>query len=173
MILLTGAALAVLGARPAQAQSLAEAARQYRASKPAPPATGKIYTNDNLPGSGAVSTTGPAPAEPPSSAAMERAAATAAKDAKAEAQAKEERAKLEAEWRGRFKKQRDTIALAEREAAALDREIKLRPAGVACATSNLCNDKASKEQNLAQEKQKLEDMKDQLRKAELPESWAE
>jgi len=80
---------------------------------------------------------------------------------------------LEADWRGRFKKQRDAIQLLEREIAALDREIKLRPAGVACSTSNVCNDKAAQEQQLQQGKQKLEDMKDELRKAELPDSWAD
>ena len=166
-------AAAALGAQSAQAQSLAEVARRYRASKPAPSPDVKVYTNDNLPTSGNVSITGPAPAEPPSAAAQAKAEAAAAKDAQAAAKEKEERAKLEAEWRARFKKQRDVIALVEREAAALDREIKLRPQGVACATTNLCNEMTAKEQQVQQEKQKVEDMKDELRKAELPESWAE
>ena len=166
------AALLALAALSASAQSLADVARQYRSNKPATPASQKVYTNDNLP-SGALSITGPAPAEPPSAAAQEKAAAAAAKDAKAEAQAKAERDRLEAEWRGKFKKQRAAIALLEREIAALDREIKLRPAAVACSSGTLCDDKAAREQELQQDKQKLEDMKDELHKAELPESWAD
>ena len=171
MILLTVAALVAL-AYSAEAQSLAEAARKNRMTKPATPAS-QVYTNDNLPTSGSLSITGPAPAEPPSPAAQARAEAAAAKDVEAKAKEKEERDKLEKEWRERFKKQRDAVTLVEREDAALDREIKLRPQGVACATTNLCNDKAAKDQQVQQEKQKLEDMKDELRKAGLPDSWAE
>jgi hypothetical protein len=171
VMVLNLAALLALAALPAGAQSLADVARQNRMNKSATPAS-PVYTNDNLPASSALSVTGTAAAEEPSSAAPEKAAAPA-KDAKAQAKEKEERDKLEAEWRGRFKKQRDTITLLEREAAALDREIKLRPPGIACATTNLCNDKAAKDQQVQQEKQKLEDMKDELRKAELPDSWAE
>lgn len=175
MILLAAAALAALGAQSAraQSQSLADVARRYRASKPAPSPDVKVYTNDNLPTSGALSITGPPPAEPPSPAAQAKAEAAAAKSAEAAAKEKEERDKLEKEWRARFKQQRDAVALVEREDAALDREIKLRPQGVACATTNLCNDKAAKDQQVQQEKQKLEDMKDELRKAGLPDSWAE
>ena len=174
MIFLALAALLALGALSANAQSLAEAARRNRMNKPATPAS-QVYTNDNLPTRGPLSTANsasPTAAEESSSTAQERPAAPA-KDAKTEAKAKEERDKLEAEWRGRFKKQRDAITLLEREVAALDRETKLRPAGVACATSDVCNEKAAKEQQLQQEKQKLEDMKDELRKAELPDSWAD
>ena len=170
MILLTVAALIAL-AHSARAQSLADAARKNRTNKSATPAS-HVYTNDNLPSSGALSITGPAPAEPPSSAESARSAAAAAKSTQNEAKEKEERDKLEKEWRERFKKQRDAITLVEREDAALDREIKLRPQGVACATTNLCNDKTAKDQQVQQEKQKLEDMKDQLRKAGLPDSWA-
>jgi hypothetical protein len=171
MILSSVAALLALAAISAHAQSLADVARQNRMNKPAAPAS-QVYTNDNLPTSGSLSVPGAAAAEPPSSAAQERPAA-AAKDAKAEAQAKAERDRLEAEWRARFKKQRAAIALLEREIAALDRELKLRPAGAACSSGTLCDDKAAQEQQLQQEKQKLEDMKDELRKAELPASWAD
>jgi hypothetical protein len=171
LILSSIAALLMPAALAAQSQSLADAARQYRMTKPATPAS-RVYTNDNLPTSGGLSVTGPAPAAAPSSAAPDKPAAPA-KDPKAEAQAKAERDRLEADWRGRFRKQREAITLLEREAAALDREIKLRPQGVACATSNVCNDKAAKDQQIQQEKQKLEDMKDELRKSELPAAWAE
>ena len=46
-------------------------------------------------------------------------------------------------------------------------------ASVACSSGTLCDDKATREQQLQQEKQKLEDMRDELRKAELPDSWAD
>lgn len=172
MILSNVAALLALAALSANAQSLADAARQNRMNKSAATASQKVYTNDNLPTSGALSTARPTAAEQPSIAAQERPAAPA-KDAKAEAQTKAERDRLEAEWRGRFKKQRAAIVLLEREIAGLDRELKLRPAAVACSYGTLCADKAANEQQLQQEKQKLEDMKDELRKAELPDSWAE
>ena len=174
IILASVAALLALAALSAYAQSLADVARQNRMHKPAAPAS-HVYTNDDLPTSGALSVASPAAADQPSGAAPERSVAPAApaKDPKAEAQAKAERDRLEADWRGRFRKQRDAITLLQREVAALDREIKLRPAGVACATSNVCNDKAAREQELQQEKQKLDDMKDELRKSELPASWAE
>ena len=179
MIFLELAALLALAALSANAQSLADAARRNRMNKPAVPAS-QVYTNDNLPTRGPLSTANTASSA--SSAAAEQSSsavqsqegpAAAPKDAKTDAKAKAERDKLEAAWRERFKKQRAAITLLEREVAALDRETKLRPAGVACATSNVCNDKTAKEQELQQEKQKLEDMKDELRKAELPDSWAD
>ena len=171
------AALLALAALAANAQSLAEAARRNRMSKPAAPAS-QVYTNDNLPTRGPLSTANtassasPPAAEAPSSAAQEEPSAPP-KDAKAEAQAKAERDRLELEWRGRFKTQRAAITLLEREIAAIDRELKLRPASVACSSGTLCDDKAAREQQLQQEKQKLEDMRDELRKAELPDSWAD
>ena len=173
MILSNLAALLALAALFANGQSLADVARRNRMNKPRAPVS-QVYTNDNLPTSGPLSTTSPASpavAGQPSSAAQ--GPATTPKDAKAEAKAKEERDRLEAEWRGRFKKQRAAITLLEREIAALDRELKLRPAAVACASGTLCADKTAQEQQLQQEKQKLEDMKDELRKAELPDSWAD
>jgi len=171
MILSNLAALLALAAASANAQSLADVARQNRMNKPATPASQKVYTNDNLPTGGDLTILGTPTAAPPSAAAQERPAAP--KSARAEAEAKAERDRLEREWRGRFQKQRAAITLLEREAAALDRDIKLRPPGIACATSNLCNEKAAKDQQIEQEKQKLEDLKDELRKAELPDSWAE
>lgn len=169
------AALLALAALSANAQSLADAARRNRMNKPAAPAS-HVYTNDNLPTRGPLSTAStasPPAAEAPSSAAQEEPSAPP-KDAKAEAQAKAERDRLELEWRGRFKTQRATITLLEREIAALERELKLRPASAACSLSGtLCDDKAARELQLQQEKQKLEDMRDELRKAELPDSWAD
>ena len=172
------AALLALAALAANAQSLAEAARRNRMSKPAAPAS-QVYTNDNLPTRGPLSTASPAAAEASSSGAeapsgvSQEEPSAPPKDPKAEAQAKAERDRLELEWRGRFKTQRAAITLLEREIAAIDRELKLRPASVACSSGTLCDDKAAREQQLQQEKQKLEDMRDELRKAELPDSWAD
>ena len=133
-------ALLALAALSAPAQSLADAARQNRMNKPATPAQ-KVYTNDDLPTSASLNAVG---SESPDQSSAPEPRKPAAKDPKAEAKAAEERAKLEVEWRGRFKTQRAAIALLEREVAALDREVKLRPAAVTCSYGTLCDGKAAK-----------------------------
>ncbi len=174
--------LAGLWTATAAAQSLGEVARQQRAQKPPTPVNVKVYTNDNLPTSGGLSEVGqPAPSPSPASAK-----ATAAVE-KAEKASTEERTRLEAEWRAKFAEQKKNIAQMQRELDNLIRENKLRQrahfynaneqlqrsAEFAAANQRYEAEIAEKQSSLDQAKQKLEDMKEDLRKAGLPASWAE
>ena len=175
-------ALAGLLATAAAGQSLGDYARQQRAKK-GPAAEGvKEYTNDNLPTSGALSEVGQ-PAPPPPAPLSPKAAAAAEKAEKASA---EERKKLEAEWRAKFAEQKKNIAQMERELEVLIRENKLRQAAYSVSPDRLQGSTRfaqddqkyqseidAKRQGLEEAKQKLEDMKEDLRKAGLPASWAE
>ena len=166
----------------AAAQSLGEYARQQRAKKGPAPEGVKEYTNDNLPASGRLSEVGqvePAPA--PVSA---RAAAAAERAEKASA---EESKRLEGEWRAKFAEQKKKIAQMQREQDVLIRENKLRQAAHYGNAAGLMqpskqfaeddlkyqNEINEKQKGIEEAKQKLEDMREQLRKAGLPGSWAE
>ena len=94
--------LAGLLAARAPCQSLGDVARQQRKSKP--PATAKVYTNDNLPTSGGITAlaSGPAP---------DSASSPAADSAKPKTEAKsEDKSKLEAEWKARLEGERERIS---------------------------------------------------------------
>jgi hypothetical protein len=175
-------AMAGLLATAAAAQSLGEYARQQRAQKPPTPATVRVYTNDNLPGSGSVSEAGQSAAS--SSAASAKAAE------KGEQQKDEDRSKLEAEWRKRFAEQKDHIAMLERElklprvennmkltalySGLYDPKVAQNPAHtVAEEDTKYKSELEEKKKALEEAKQKLEDMKDELRRAGLPASWAD
>ena len=175
-------AMAGLLATVAAAQSLGDYARQQRAQKPATPAGAKVFTNDNLPTSGMISEVGrldptPAPISPKAAAA-----AQAAEQKKAD-----EMKDLETQWRARFKEQKANIAQIQRDLDILVRENRLRQAAYKNSTAQqaygasefAASDQkyqaeiADKQQTLDDGKQKLEQMKDQLRQAGLPAAWAE
>lgn len=165
----------------AAAQSLGDYARQQRALKPPQPAGEKVYTNDNLPTTGALSQVGqPAPSSEPLSPRAAEAAA------KAEQKKAQDQKKLEAEWRGRFSDQKKKVTQLQRELDVMIRENKLRQAAYqhdivaqthpdefAVANQKDQADIAAKQQELDAAKQKLEDMAEELRRAGLPSSWAE
>ena len=175
-------ALAGLLAAPAAAQSLGDYARQQRAKKPPTTEGVKEYTNDNLPTSGgALSTVGQASAAPTS---------TGAGSSKADADPAKDRTKQEAEWRAKFAAQKDGIAKLEREIGVAERENSSRQAQTQTTSQDLGSrlrnpvlwaaenkkyqdEIDGKKKELAEAKQKLEDMKDDLRKAGLPNSWAD
>ncbi|MGH9671461.1 MAG: hypothetical protein ACRD3A_15260 [Terriglobales bacterium] len=169
-------------ATPAAAQSLGEYARQQRAKKGLSPQGVKEYTNDNLPTSGAISEVGqpapsPSPVSPKAAAAAE----------KAEQRKADDRSKLEGEWRAKFAEQKKNIAQMQRDLDVLMRENRLRQAAYyANAAERLQRPKQfaeddlryqneinEKQKGLGEAKQKLEQMKDELRKGDLPSSWAE
>ena len=175
-LLLTG-----LLAAPAAAQSLGEYARQQRAKKPATPAGVKEYTNDNLPTSGALSSVGQPSAAP---------ASTGASSSTADADAGQDRSKQEAEWKNKFAAQRQVIATLEREIDVAGRENGSRQAQTQTTSQDLGSrlrnpvlwaaenkkyqdEIEGKKKELEAARQKLEDMKDDLRKAGLPGGWAE
>ena len=155
----------------AAAQSLGDHARQQRDKKGPPPAGVKEYTNDNLPtSSGAISQVGAASTPAASAAAS-----------KAEEKTEADQSKLEATWRGKFKAQKDKIAVLERELALSSQEGKSRCVSLAleyntrlAAEDQKAKDELNqKKKDLADAKQALEDMQDELRKAGLPNSWAD
>lgn len=183
--------LVALFAAGSVAQSLGEAARGTRKNKKAPAAR-KVYTNEDLPTSGNVSVLGPAPAV---DATGEKAAGDKSADKKASAEpskplgemSPEERTKAEEEWRARFAEQRKKIAQLERELDVAQREYKLKLSGYYFDAGNQLRDPkkwneedaklraeiAAKEKELAEAKDKLEPMREELRQAGLPSSLAD
>ena len=170
--------LAGLLAATAAAQSLGEIARQQRQQKPPATAQVTVYTNDNLPTSGALSEVGhPAPSSSPAS---DKASAAAEK---AEQKKAEDRSKLEAEWRAKFAEQKNSISLLQREldvAAGESKHLVAYDYINHRANPQFTADNAkheaeinAKQKALADAKQKLEDMQEELRKAGLPNSWAD
>lgn len=174
------AAMAGLLATAAAGQSLGDYARQQRGQKPPTAASAKVYTNDNLPTSGALSEVGqPAPSSSDS-------AKTSAAADKAEKQAAEDKSKREAEWRTKIAEQKKNISTLQGELDVLVGENKQRLASkqgteyLYASPGKYEGDKAKnqkeiddKQKELADAKQKLEDMREQLRKAGLPTSWAD
>jgi len=165
-----GMLLAGLLAAAAGAQSLGEYARQQRAKKPATPAGAKVYTNDNLPTSGGLSEVSVAPSSAPSASAA----------ASKSEEKKEDRGKLEAEWRAKFKEQKENVALLERELALRKGENQTQNVRYLMIYPKMAEefDKNQQEikqkgKELADAKQRFEDMKEDLRKAGLPASWAD
>ena len=176
-------ALAGLLTASAAAQSLGEYARQQRAQKGPAPAEVKEYTNDNLPASGGLSTVGSAS---PASASTSAGAAGSKSDASSE----KDRAKLEAEWKAKFADQKNVIATLQQEVDVAAREnnnrqaqmqnntydlgARLRnPVLIAAENQKYQDEINGKKRDLEAAKQKLEDMKDGLRKAGLPNTWAD
>jgi hypothetical protein len=173
------------------AQSLGDAARGTR--KKTPTAAKKVYTNDNLPTSGNISVLGPSAPAP--DAVGEKAAGEKSADKKAADEASkpvsemspEERTKAEEEWRARFAEQRKKIAQLERELEVAQREYKLKLSGYYFDAGNQLRDPkkwneedaklraeiAAKEKELAEANDKLEPMREELRRAGLPSSLAD
>jgi len=176
-------ALAGLLATAAAAQSLGEYARQQRAQKPATPADAKVYTNDNLPTSGMISEVGQLEPPPPAPLSPKQAAAAQ----KAEQQKADAQKALETEWKAKFAEQKRNVAQLQRELDILVRENNLRQlaafknsaqqssgaAELAAADQRAQAEIAEKQQALDDAKEKLETMKNELRQAGLPASWAE
>lgn len=160
----------------AAAQSVADAARQPKPAKKA----AKVYTNDEIP---SVDTSkDAAPAKSPDS--VKSTNPTADKDGKADEANKKEAApeeakKAEEELKSRITAQKQKVAENERELQLTDREYKLRAAVFyADAGNRLRDDKkwadaerkykddmACLQQDLTNNKQKLDDLREEARKA--------
>ncbi|HEV8524387.1 MAG TPA: hypothetical protein VGQ71_07790 [Terriglobales bacterium] len=188
MFMITGILVALVA--NGAAQSLGEAARK---PKKAPSAAKKVYTNDDLPTSGNISVLGPS--APAADAAGEKAAAGNSAEKKAAAEASkplgemspEERTKAEEAWRARFAEQRKKIAQLERELEVAQREYRLKLSGYYFDAGNQLRDPkkwneedaklraeiAAKEKELAEAKDKLELMREELRQAGFPSSLAD
>jgi len=179
------AGIAVAGALSfsAYAQSLGDAAREARAEKPATPQT-KVFTNDNLPTTGAISVLGAAPA--PSATASDKAAkptpaAAAAASDPAAKQKEADKIKMDIE------SQKGEISRLERELDISTREWKLRqaayyadagnqlrdPAAWAATERKYNDETAAKKQALDDARQKLDDLQEQARKSGMSSSATE
>lgn len=200
-------AVATLGTGLAAAQdagvSLGDAARMQRQKKSQPSPNAKVYDNENLPKSGAISTTtgdyggvAAAPSRSSSSSASASAGAAsgttaaAGKDAKTADKTAEEASKeQEAEFRTKVAEAKKNIDQLSRELDVMQREQRLRAAafygdaGVRARPENqakfLGDEKQyqdtlkSKQSELDTAKQGLDQLRDNIRKAGLPSTIGE
>ena len=181
---------AVLLAFPAGAQttsqdqgqsSLGDYARKVRKDPGSAKAKPKVFDNDNLPTNDKLSVVGPAPAAD----ASQKPADSKDAAAKPAASADEEQAKKQAAWKAwqdKLTGQKDSIDLASRELDVLQREYQLRAAAIYADVGNRMRnatqwdkEEADYKQKLADKqkavedgKQRLEDMKEEARKAGVP-----
>jgi hypothetical protein len=176
------AALILVAAATASAQSLADVARQEEARRKAVTGAGKVYTNEALqpeppPSPGSVPAATPAPAAPAAPAA----AADGAKPA--DPAAPGATAKTEAEWRKRIADERDALSRAQVFAEALQSRINVlsadfvnvddpakREVVAADRQKALAELDRVKAEILAHQK-KITDIQTEARKAGVPAGW--
>lgn len=180
------------------AQSLGDYARQVRKEPDGKPKK-KVFDNDNLPKEDKLSVVGnaPAPGAEAAAPAESKPAETAnAAPAKAEAGAppadtsKMDQAQKEAAWKqwgDRLKAQQETIDLLTRELDVVQREYQIRAAAMYGDVGNRLRNSgdwdkqdtqykqqiADKQKALDDAKQKLEDLREEARKAGVPSSVRE
>ncbi|MGD0270562.1 MAG: hypothetical protein ABSB14_15960 [Candidatus Sulfotelmatobacter sp.] len=185
-IVLNSVAAAQTSSSTPDQSSLGDYARKVR-KDPGTKAKPKVFDNDNLPTNDKLSVVGPAPTADAS--ATPAAADTKDKDkdaaAKPAAPVDDEQAKKKAlakGWQDKLTSQKDAIDLASRELDVTQREYQLRAAAMYADVGNRMRnatqwDKeeadykqkiADKQKALDDAKQKLEDMKEDARKAGVP-----
>lgn len=184
--LASGLLLAAVAQQQSSTDALADAARRARESRQPVPAS-RVFTNDNLPTQGSISTnTADTLPKGTSAASAEGGEGAAAAEGEAAAKPKD-RADLEKEWRQKFTDQKAKVAQLQRDVDRIDREIRMQGTIVAFGDAGClrdqqkCNDAmkayqdelASKKQDLQTETDKLDAMRDELRRAGLPASWGE
>jgi len=180
-------------------QSLGDYARQVRKEPDAKPKA-KVFDNDNLPKEDKLSVVGNASAPAPDAAAQEKPAETAnaapGSQAKSEASAppadtsKMDQAGKEAAWKqwgDKIAQQQQTIDLATRELDVLQREYQIRAAAMYADAGNRLRNSADwdkqdaqykqqiadKQKAVDEAKQKLDDLREEARKAGVPSSVRE
>jgi len=182
-----------------QGMSLADAARAAQARKSRPSPNAKVYDNDNLPRGGGLSTTtgdyaGIAPTPPAKGSAAAKASAsagttaTAGKDAAAKEQSPDDAMKAQAdEFRGKVEEAKKNIAQLEREVDVMQRENRLKAAAYYGDAGTKLRDGAkyqaddqkqqetlkAKQAELDVAKAALDQLRDDIRKANLPSSIGE
>ena len=166
--------------------SLGDYARKVR-KDPAAKAKPKVFDNDNLPTNDKLSVVGPAPTADASTTPAAADAKDKDKDAAAKAAtpADDEQAKKKAlakGWQDKLTSQKDAIDLASRELDVTQREYQLRAAAMYADAGNRMRNStqwdkeeadykqkiADKQKAFDDAKQKLEDMKEDARKAGVP-----
>jgi hypothetical protein len=162
---------------------VADAARRAREAKQTAPKPRKVYTDDDV----SKSKTGPPATSSTESSSTTKDSTTqvAGTSSKAAPTSAEQDAKVEADWRKRFKEQHENIARAEKELDILQREnqknqIQYYPDPQKAMTEQYTrkdiNEKdakiAAKQKEIDQLKQGLADLEDALRKAGGDSGWA-
>jgi hypothetical protein len=177
MVVMAAAVLAMAGV--VWAQSLGDVAREQRAKRAAQaPQKPRVFTNDNLPREGGLSTTA---VEPPKKDAKDK---DKDKDKEAEDPAKK-RAEEEREYRARAAKLREALAYEEKKLDVLQRELNLAQVqhysdpNEALREQNTRNAINQKQADLEKQKQTIEaakkaitDLEEELRRRGLPQGWA-
>ena len=163
----------IFTAAAAAQQPLGDIARQARKSKPAEPTT-KVITNESL------GSQMPSRAEEDASKPSDDDKKDDDKDKKDEKKlSAEDQAKLDKEWQGKIDAQKNEISLAERELDVMQRENKLRAASYYGDAGNRLRDEkkfaeddrkyqsdvAAKQKAIDDAKTKLEQTKEEARKA--------
>jgi chromosome segregation ATPase len=164
---------------------VADAARKAREDKKNAAKPKKVYTDDDVKPAAAPATAAATAATAAPSDASGAAATGAAGPQKADDRGTKEDPNSETAWRKRFKEQRDKLAKAETELDVLQREsqkVQLeyypdpQKAMREQNTRKDINEKmakiAAKQQEIAQLKQGLEDLEEQLRKSHGDPGWA-
>jgi len=170
-VLILGLGILLPAAVFAQQQSLGDAARQARKNKQAEPAR-KVITNDDIATPKSASDTSAQPAASGADASKEKSGDKAKLS-------DDDQAKLDKEWQDKISAQKDQIALLERELDVLQRENKLRASSYYADAGNRLRDEkkyaeddrkyrdevAAKQKAIDDAKAKLEQMRDDARKA--------
>jgi hypothetical protein len=164
---------------------LGDYARKVRKDPGTAKAKTKVFDNDNLPTDDKLSVIGQ---QPVANAATAQAEADKAAEPKTSAE--DDQAKKQAlwkEWQGKLATQKDQIDLASRELDVLQREYQLRAAAMYADAGNRIRNEAQwdkqdaeykqkiadKQKAVDEGKQKLDDMKEEARKAGVPSAMIE
>ena len=174
--------LAVCGFTDAGAQSLGEIARKVRAEKRAAPKATRVFTNENIPREGGLSTT-TSPAAATSTTAKEKEAA--GKETKG-SKDKKSLADEEKEWRGKFAKLREQLNYEERKLDVQQRELNLAQIqnysdpNVALREQNQRTEINKRTQEMEKQRQAVDqlkkaiaDLEEELHRKNLPAGWAQ
>lgn len=189
LLVVSGFVLAAMAQDTQQSTvSLGDAARKARANKRSVPES-RVYTNDNLPKEGSISTnSGPVTAASDQKTDTEASASTdASSGEQSDADKKADRAKLEQEWRKKIGDQKAKVAQLQRDVDDTDRQMKMQGTITSMGNGNCLNDQqkcadqmkayedqlAAKKNDLATAQQKLDDLREELRRAGLPGSWGD
>ena len=163
---------------------VADAARKARQEKKSAPKPKKVFTDDDVAAKPAVAEA-PASSSPTSNPTDTTPAPTAQSGSQDDSSAKKEDRNSEAQWRKRFAAQRKKIAVAEEELNVLQREAEKadvqyysdpQKALNEQLTRNEINEKngkiAAKKKGIADLKQQLSDMEDEVRSTGGDPGWA-
>lgn len=182
LLLVFPAAIAAQQQTSQKNQDLLEAARKAREARKNAPRAKYVFTNDNIPASPSA---GPSVVGTATPAAAPGSQAATAEEEKQRAASEEDKKKEEAEWRKKFSEARARLAAAEKELDVIQRELNLNQKqyysdpNVALreqyTRSDINKGKAAidaKKNEVAQLRQALVTLEDELRRAGGPPAWS-